>query len=106
MPWRTWAGFRTNATLTSALAGLTDPMQEQADVYSGSAGTSPPAQWRSGTADAADRLCLPEVDEKALTGLKVRHSLTWATAERGAEQLISLAELMPLPSLPLAKLTT
>ena len=26
--------------------------------------------WKAGTTDAAERLCLPDVDEKALHGLK------------------------------------
>ncbi|MGX7669823.1 DEAD/DEAH box helicase [Plantactinospora sp. DSM 117369] len=73
--WWTWAGFRTNATLTSTLAGLTDPMQEHTDLYLRLRRDLTPAQWRSGTADAADRLCLPEVDEKALTGLKFNSAL-------------------------------
>jgi ATP-dependent Lhr-like helicase len=31
--------------------------------------------WRDGTADAAQRICLPEVSEKALTGLKFSDAL-------------------------------
>ncbi|MEO3922761.1 DEAD/DEAH box helicase [Micromonosporaceae bacterium B7E4] len=73
--WWTWAGFRTNATLTSSLPGLTDPMQEHTDLYLRLRRDLTPAQWRSGIADAADRLCLPEVDEKALTGLKFNTAL-------------------------------
>ena len=34
-----------------------------------------PRVWRDGTADAASRLCLPEVSEKALTGLKFSDAL-------------------------------
>jgi ATP-dependent Lhr-like helicase len=31
--------------------------------------------WRAGTSDAADRLCLPDIDERALTGLKFADAL-------------------------------
>jgi ATP-dependent helicase Lhr and Lhr-like helicase len=73
--WWTWAGFRTNATLTSTLAGLTDPVQEHTDLYLRLRRDLTPAQWRAGIADASDRLCLPEVDEKALSGLKFNTAL-------------------------------
>jgi ATP-dependent Lhr-like helicase len=73
--WWTWAGFRTNATLTSTLGDLADPMQEHTDLYLRLRRDLTPAEWRAGMADAADRLCLPEVDEKALTGLKFNTAL-------------------------------
>jgi ATP-dependent helicase Lhr and Lhr-like helicase len=31
--------------------------------------------WKAGTADAGERLCLPEVDERALAGLKFNEAL-------------------------------
>ena len=31
--------------------------------------------WKAATADAAERLCLPEVDERALAGLKFSEAL-------------------------------
>ena len=31
--------------------------------------------WKAGTADAAERLCLPEVDQRALAGLKFNEAL-------------------------------
>ncbi len=31
--------------------------------------------WKAGTADAAERLCLPEVDPRALAGLKFNEAL-------------------------------
>jgi hypothetical protein len=34
-----------------------------------------PAEWRAGIQDATDRLCLPDVDPKALTGLKFNSAL-------------------------------
>jgi ATP-dependent helicase Lhr and Lhr-like helicase len=31
--------------------------------------------WKAGTGDAAERLCLPEVDQRALAGLKFSEAL-------------------------------
>ena len=31
--------------------------------------------WKAATGDAADRLCLPEIDERALAGLKFSEAL-------------------------------
>ena len=31
--------------------------------------------WKAGTADATERLCLPEVDQRALAGLKFNEAL-------------------------------
>ena len=31
--------------------------------------------WKAGSADAAERLCLPDVDERALAGLKFNEAL-------------------------------
>ena len=31
--------------------------------------------WTAGTADAAERLCLPDVDQRALAGLKFNEAL-------------------------------
>jgi ATP-dependent Lhr-like helicase len=31
--------------------------------------------WRAATADAAERLCLPDIDERALAGLKFSEAL-------------------------------
>ncbi|MET8084662.1 hypothetical protein [Micromonospora sp. NPDC005237] len=61
---------RANATLTATLGEVVDPVERfdgnsirlREDVT--------PATWRALTADAATRLCLPEVNDKALDGLK------------------------------------
>jgi ATP-dependent helicase Lhr and Lhr-like helicase len=37
--------------------------------------------WQAATADAASRLCLPEVDERALAGLKFNEALPQRLAE-------------------------
>ena len=38
-------------------------------------------QWRTALADAGDRLCLPEIDPKALAGLKFGDALPSRLAE-------------------------
>jgi ATP-dependent helicase Lhr and Lhr-like helicase len=73
--WWTWAGFRANAVLTSTLSGLTDERQRFDDAHVRLRGDLTPGMWRTGTADAAERLCLPEVDERALRGLKFHEAL-------------------------------
>ncbi len=73
--WWTWAGFRTNATLTATLAGVADPAQRTEDAYVRLREDLTPQTWKAATADAPDRLCLPEVDEKALDGLKFSTAL-------------------------------
>ena len=68
--WWTWAGFRANATLAATLSDLADPMQQYNDAYIRLRDNLTRDQWLAGIGDAADRICLPEVDDKALTGLK------------------------------------
>jgi ATP-dependent Lhr-like helicase len=79
--WWTWAGYRANATLASTLAGVADPMQGVEDRYVRLRQDLTPAEWTAGTAGAAQRLCLPEVDEKALEGLKFNSALPRRLAE-------------------------
>jgi ATP-dependent Lhr-like helicase len=73
--WWTWAGYRANATLASTLGDLTDPVQGHGDQYIRLRKDLTRDEWRAGTADAADRLCLPEVNDKALAGLKFNTAL-------------------------------
>ncbi|MGP3974916.1 DEAD/DEAH box helicase [Streptomyces sp. 8N114] len=68
--WWTWAGHRANATLTATLAGLADPTQRINDCWIRLREDLTPQLWREGTSDATDRLCLPDVDVRALVGLK------------------------------------
>lgn len=79
--WWTWAGLRANATLASTLSGIADPKQDYEDHYIRLREDLTPEQWRTGTADAAERLCLPDVDEKALHGLKFSAALPPRLAE-------------------------
>ncbi|GIF21391.1 ATP-dependent Lhr-like helicase [Actinoplanes tereljensis] len=73
--WWTWAGFRANATLAATLSEVVDPAQRFDDRYIRLREDLTPASWRALTADAADRLCLPEVSTKALDGLKFSAAL-------------------------------
>jgi ATP-dependent Lhr-like helicase len=68
-------GFKTNATLTATLCEVTDPGQRFDDRYIRLREDLTPAAWRELTADAEQRLCLPEVTEKAVQGLKFNTAL-------------------------------
>jgi ATP-dependent Lhr-like helicase len=73
--WWTWAGYRTNATLASTLAGLTDAKQRVDDVAIRLRTDVTREMWRAALADAGERVCLPDVDERALRGLKFSEAL-------------------------------
>ncbi|KAB1938074.1 DEAD/DEAH box helicase [Micromonospora sp. ALFpr18c] len=68
--WWTWAGFRANATLTATLGEVVDPVERFDGNSIRLRENVTPASWRTLTADAATRLCLPEINGKALDGLK------------------------------------
>jgi ATP-dependent Lhr-like helicase len=73
--WWTWAGYRANATLAATLSHLTDSVQRFDDASLRLRGDLTHQMWKAGTADAAERLCLPDVDERALEGLKFSEAL-------------------------------
>jgi ATP-dependent Lhr-like helicase len=73
--WWTWAGYRANATLVATLSHLTDSVQRFDDASIRMRADLGLEMWKAGTADAAERLCLPEVDERALAGLKFSEAL-------------------------------
>lgn len=73
--WWTWAGYRTNATLAATLGSLVDPMQRFDDRQVRLREDLTPAMWRDGITDALQRICLPEVSDKALVGLKFSDAL-------------------------------
>jgi ATP-dependent Lhr-like helicase len=58
--------------------------------------------WKAGTVDAADRLCLPDVDQRALAGLKFNEALPerLATATLAARlaDLDSAAQVLAEPA--------
>ena len=79
--WWTWAGHRTNVTLAATLAGIADPLQRGDDLFVRLRADLTPQMWKEATADAADRLCLPKVDPRALNGLKFSAALPQRLAE-------------------------
>jgi ATP-dependent Lhr-like helicase len=73
--WWTWAGFRANATLAATLSEVADPMQRFDDRYLRLRDNITVEEWRAGTVDAGERLCLPVVSKRALAGLKFNTAL-------------------------------
>ncbi len=73
--WWTWAGYRANATLAATLSDLTDSVQRFDDASIRMRTDLSHEMWKAGMADAAERLCLPEVDQRALAGLKFNEAL-------------------------------
>lgn len=73
--WWTWAGYRANATLAATLSSLTDSVQHFDDASIRMRSDLTPEMWKVGSADAVERLCLPDVDEPALAGLKFNEAL-------------------------------
>lgn len=73
--WWTWAGHRANATLAATLGGVADPAQRINDCWIRLREDLTPQRWKDTMADAADRLCLPDVDSRALSGLKFSAAL-------------------------------
>jgi ATP-dependent Lhr-like helicase len=73
--WWTWAGFRTNATLVATLSDVVDPIQRFDDQSVRMREDLTRQMWHDGVADAGTRLCLPDVNEKALVGLKFSDAL-------------------------------
>ena len=73
--WWTWAGYRANATLAATLSGLTDDVQCFDDASIRMRADLTHEMWKAGTADAAERLCLPDVDRRALAGLKFNEAV-------------------------------
>jgi ATP-dependent Lhr-like helicase len=73
--WWTWAGYRANATLKATLGGLADEKQRVDDVSIRLRGDLSPQAWSEATAELRGQLCLPEIDDKALAGLKFSAAL-------------------------------
>ncbi|GLZ07280.1 ATP-dependent helicase [Actinomadura sp. NBRC 104412] len=66
--WWTWAGYRANATLTATLSSVTDQVQRPTDLYVRLREDLTPDMWKAAHAEAP--LVLPEVDPRAVRGLK------------------------------------
>ncbi|WP_344573306.1 hypothetical protein [Actinoplanes palleronii] len=71
LKWWTWAGLRANATLSE----VTDPGHKFDDLYIRLREDLTPDAWRALTSDAETRLCLPEINRRALEGLKSSRAL-------------------------------
>jgi len=80
--WWTWAGTRANLTLRATLTGLVDPAQRVGDTGLRLCGDTDPARWRAVREAAVDRVALPQVDDRALEGLKFTAALPRHLAER------------------------
>ncbi|GGP13234.1 DEAD/DEAH box helicase [Nonomuraea glycinis] len=68
MRWWTWGGFCTNATLAATLTGIADEGQRVDEEYLRLRDDVTPEKWKAAIAGAV--LSLPEIDDKALAGLK------------------------------------
>jgi ATP-dependent Lhr-like helicase len=73
--WWTWAGFKANATLAATLSEVADPLQRFDDRHVRLRDNLTADDWRTATADAVDRLCLPDVSKRAMAGLKFNTAL-------------------------------
>ncbi|MFC9813341.1 DEAD/DEAH box helicase [Streptomyces virginiae] len=75
--WWTWAGYRANATLAATLPSISDPVQRPTDCYVRLREDLTPDMWRVARADAdgGNALVLPDVDHRAVHGLKFSAAL-------------------------------
>lgn len=73
--WWTWAGYRVNATLKATLSGLADSSQRVSDLNIRLRADLRPGTWPAVVREVRDRLCLPDIDDKALAGLKFSDAL-------------------------------
>ncbi|MFJ3831691.1 DEAD/DEAH box helicase [Streptomyces sp. NPDC090046] len=73
--WWTWAGHRANATLASTLSSVTIPGQRVTDQWIRLREDVTAQQWRSAMTESVGMLCLPEVSERAVRGLKFGEAL-------------------------------
>jgi len=73
--WWTWAGYRANATLAAGLASVADPVQRPTDACVRLREDLTPDMWRTARADARESLVLPDVDRRAVRGLKFAAAL-------------------------------
>ena len=73
--WWTWAGYRANATLKATLGSLADESQRIDDLSIRLRADLRPHTWSEAVRELRDRLCLPEIDDRALSGLKFSDAL-------------------------------
>ncbi|WP_406384033.1 DEAD/DEAH box helicase [Streptomyces sp. NBC_00117] len=73
--WWTWAGYRANATLGATLRSVTDPLQRPTDCWLRLREDLTPADWRAARESVGESLVLPDVDHRAVRGLKFSAAL-------------------------------
>jgi ATP-dependent helicase Lhr and Lhr-like helicase len=73
--WWTWAGYRANATLAATLPSVTDPLQRPTDSWLRLRGNLTPDAWRAARESVGENLVLPDVDHRAVRGLKFSAAL-------------------------------
>ncbi|WP_328393919.1 DEAD/DEAH box helicase [Streptomyces sp. NBC_00390] len=73
--WWTWAGYRANSTLAATLPSIADPVQRPSDSWVRLREDLTPALWRVARESAGDALVLPDVDRRAVRGLKFSAAL-------------------------------
>ncbi|MEU3217063.1 DEAD/DEAH box helicase [Streptomyces sp. NPDC006971] len=75
--WWTWAGYRANATLAATLPSIADPVQRPTDCYLRLREDLTHDMWRNAleAAQAGSALVLPDVDQRAVHGLKFSAAL-------------------------------
>ncbi|WP_432011650.1 DEAD/DEAH box helicase [Streptomyces cucumeris] len=75
--WWTWAGHRANATLAATLPSISDPVQRPTDCYVRLREDLDPKMWTTAreATDAGGLLVLPDVDRRAVSGLKFSAAL-------------------------------
>ncbi|MGQ4360762.1 DEAD/DEAH box helicase [Streptomyces sp. SAS_272] len=73
--WWTWAGYRANATLAATLQSVTDPLQQPTDGWLRLRENITPADWNAARENVGENLVLPDVDRRAVRGLKFSAAL-------------------------------
>ncbi|MFG2627350.1 DEAD/DEAH box helicase [Streptomyces sp. NPDC048473] len=73
--WWTWAGHRANATLAATLGTVAAPAQRVNDCWIRLREDVDRQYWKQAVADVSDQLCLPDVDQRAVKGLKFGEAL-------------------------------
>ncbi|MFD0352805.1 DEAD/DEAH box helicase [Streptomyces sp. NPDC127110] len=75
--WWTWAGYRANVTLAATLPSISDPVQRPTDCYVRLREDLTPDMWQNARkhSDDGNALVLPDVDRRAVHGLKFSAAL-------------------------------
>lgn len=79
--WWTWAGHRANATLAASLPSVVAPHRRVGDQWIRLRDDLTHQVWQTARADSGVGLCLPEVDSRAVRGLKFAEALPPRLAE-------------------------